>query len=232
MQQPWFPDLNGDDESPDAYRGGSLTVDWVLAAYLRGFFPWPAEGEPLAWWCPRVRMVFELDSVHLSRRLERTLRQGRFSFSLDRDFGAVLGRCRDQRGPGRWGTWITPEVTAVYHELHRRGVAHSIEVWESGELAGGIYGLALGGVFFGESMFSDRRDASKAGLVVLAEQLKSFGFSLFDCQVPNEHLVRMGGRAMPRSEFLERLGQSLRSNAKHGPWELDAAALPLGAEVG
>lgn len=231
MQYPWFPDLRGDDESPDAYGGGRLEVDWVLAAYLRGFFPWPAEGEPLAWWCPRIRMVFEFDSLHLSRRLARTLRQGRFSFSLDRDFDAVLGRCRDQRGEGRWGTWITSEVTDVYRELHQRGVAHSIEVWEAGELAGGVYGLALGGVFFGESMFSDRRDASKAGLIVLGAQLKRWGFSLFDCQVPNPHLVRMGGCSMHRSVFLQRLAEGLLIDTRVGPWQLESAALPPGAKL-
>ncbi len=223
MQHPWFPDLRGDDVSPDAYIGGELTLEWVLAAYTRGFFPWPAEGEPLAWWCPRTRMVFEVGGVHVARRLRRTLRQGRFTFSLDTRFEAVLGRCRDQRGPGRWGTWITPKVTEIYSELHRRGIGHSIEVCRDGELVGGLYGLALGGVFFGESMFSDEPNASKAGLAVLSEQLLRWGFALFDCQVPNDHLIRMGGLDMGRSEFLHALALGLARPARPGPWTIDPA---------
>lgn len=221
MHAPSFPDLRGDDQSPDAYLGGELSLAWVIAAYERGFFPWPADDEPLAWWCPRTRMIFEVDGLHISRRLARTLRSGRFQFSLDRDFSGVLTRCRDQRGPGRDGTWITQEITEVYEQLHQLGLGHSLEVWDGGILVGGIYGLSLGRVFFGESMFSDQTDASKAGLAVLTAQLATWGFEMFDCQVPNEHLIRMGGKAVSRCEFLDRLAAGLVAPTCLGPWELD-----------
>jgi leucyl/phenylalanyl-tRNA--protein transferase len=221
MQVPSFPDLRGDDHSPDAYLGGELSLPWVIAAYESGFFPWPMEDEPLAWWCPRTRMIFEVDGLHVSRSLQRTLRRGRFQFSLDRDFSGVLARCRDQRGPGRDGTWITDEITEVYEQLHQLGLGHSLEVWEEEVLVGGVYGLALGQVFFGESMFSDRTDASKAGLAVLTAQLRIWGFEMLDCQVPNEHLIRMGGKAVPRCDFLDRLATGLRAPTCLGRWELD-----------
>lgn len=225
MHGPSFPDLRGDDQSPDAYLGGELDLAWVIAAYERGFFPWPSEDEPLAWWCPRTRMIFEVDGLHISRSLARTLRSGRFTFSLDRDFSRVLARCRDQRGPGRDGTWITEEITEVYEQLYQLGLGHSLEVWEGKKLVGGIYGLALGQVFFGESMFSDQTDASKAGLAVLTAQLSAWGFEMLDCQVPNEHLIRMGGKAISRGEFLDRLDTGLLRPTCLGRWELDQGGL-------
>lgn len=225
MQQPWFPDLAEDDLSPDAYQGGELTLPWVLAAYPRGFFPWPAEGEPLTWWCPRVRMVFEPDSMHISRRLARTLRQGRLRVTLDTAFEDVLGRCRDQRGPGREGTWITQDVSRVYGELFERGLGHSVEVWSGERLVGGLYGLALGGTFFGESMVSDERDASKVALASLLAHLEEWGMDMLDCQVPNDHLIRLGGQFVRRSEFLRRLRTSLRQPGRPGPWVVDLELL-------
>ena len=218
---PAFPDLRGDDQSPDAYQGGEISLPWVIAAYESGFFPWPADDEPLAWWCPRTRMIFEVDGLHVSRSLARTLRGGRFQFSMDRDFAGVLARCRDQRGPGRRGTWITAEIAEVYEQLYLLGLGHSLEVWQGGKLVGGIYGLSLGQVFFGESMFSDQTDASKAGLAVLTAQLRAWGFEMFDCQVPNEHLIRMGGKAVSRCEFLDRLATGLEAPTCLGRWELD-----------
>lgn len=225
MISPWFPDLRGDDRSPDALLGGEISLPWVLAAYPRGFFPWPMEGEPLAWWCPRVRMVFEPGGMHVSRSLRRTLRRGRYRITLDTAFERVLGRCRDQRGPGRDGTWITEEMTDVYTQLHQLGLAHSIEAWEGDELAGGVYGLALGGTFFGESMFADRTDASKVALVSLGAQLDVWGFDVFDCQVPNDHLVSMGGVPWIRSLFLDRLAASLKRPTAQGPWTFEGEAV-------
>lgn len=224
MQSPWFPDLSTDDHAPDAWLGGELSLQWVLAAYPRGFFPWPVDGEPLAWWCPRLRMVFEPDGLHASRSLRRTIRSGRFEVRFDRAFERVVARCRDKRGPGRDGTWITPEIVEVYTELHRMGLAHSAETWLDGEVVGGIYGLSLGGTFFGESMFADERDASKVAIAGLTAQLDAWGMDMLDCQVPNDHLISLGGSFVPRRAFIARLGQSLARPTRRGPWTFDQAA--------
>lgn len=222
MQTPWFPDLRADDFAPDAYVGGEIALPWVLAAYPRGFFPWPMEGEPLAWWCPRVRMLFEPGGLHVSRSLGRTLRRGRYRVTLDSAFDAVLARCRDKRGPEREGTWITRDIGMVYNELFEMGLAHSAETWEGDRLVGGVYGISLGGVFFGESMFADATDASKVALATLMAQLDAWDFDLFDCQVPNPHLVSLGGKHVRRSVFLARLARSLQRPTRVGRWSLEA----------
>ncbi len=165
------------DETGLIAIGGDLRPKRLLQAYRAGVFPWYDENEPICWWSPDPRAIFELDGLHVSRRLRRTLRSGRFRITVDRDFAGVIRGC----GLGRAeGTWITPEMIQAYEELHRLGYAHSIEAWEEDELAGGVYGVAIGGFFAGESMFARRSDASKIALVHLVERLRQQGFQLFD----------------------------------------------------
>jgi leucyl/phenylalanyl-tRNA--protein transferase len=187
--------------------GGRLTTDWLLTAYRQGIFPWPVydgQSEVLAWFSPDPRAILELDQLYISRRLRRRLHSGQFQVTLDADFPSVIAACAEARGPEE-GTWITPHLAEAYVELHRLGIAHSVEVWQAGQLAGGLYGLALGGFFAGESMFHRVRDASKVALVHIVRHLQSRGFVLFDVQQASPHLVRMGATEIPRHEFLARL---------------------------
>ena len=180
--------------------GGDLSPARLINAYRQGIFPWYSQGQPILWWSPAPRCVIVPDKVHVSRRLRRRYNQGRYSVTADQAFAQVIEACtaprRDQPE-----TWITPEMQAAYNRLHEIGVAHSVEVSVNGELAGGIYGLALGRVFFGESMFSRYVDASKVALVALCRQLHLWGFTLLDCQVSNSHLLSMGAREIPRQAF-------------------------------
>ena len=185
--------------------GGDLRPAWLLQAYRHGVFPWYGPGEPIQWWSPGPRGIIELDDLHISRRLRRTLRSGRFSVTVNRDFAGVIHGCAD-RG---LGTWITAEMLAAYERLHALGHAHSVEVWRGDRLVGGLYGVALGGLFAGESMFSYETDASKVALVFVVERLRERGFELFDIQMVTEHTTRMGATEIPRAEYLRRLQAAL-----------------------
>jgi leucyl/phenylalanyl-tRNA--protein transferase len=180
--------------------GGDLSPARLINAYRQGIFPWYSQGQPILWWSPAPRCVIVPDKVHVSRRLRRRYNQGWFSVSADQAFAQVIEACTEPRRD-QPETWITPEMQAAYNRLHEIGVAHSVEVSVNGELAGGIYGLALGRVFFGESMFSRYVDASKVALVALCRQLHQWGFTLLDCQVSNSHLLSMGAREIPRQAF-------------------------------
>ena len=196
--------------------GGCLSVQWLLAAYRRGIFPWPVtdgKREVLAWFSPDPRAILELEELHVSRRLERRLRSGQFQVTFDSDFGSVVRGCAaPRRSDGI--TWITPEMVTAYGRLHRHGYAHSVEVWQGGRLVGGLYGLALGGFFAGESMFHQVRDASKVALVHLVRRLRHQGFSLLDVQQASPHLARMGAKEIPRRDFLARLQRALAEPVK------------------
>lgn len=180
--------------------GGDLSPARLINAYRQGIFPWYSIGQPIMWWSPAPRCVIVPDRVHVSRRLRRRYNQGRFSLSADQAFAQVVEACAAPRR-NQPETWITPDMQAAYNRLHRAGVAHSVEVSVDGELAGGIYGLALGRMFFGESMFSRQVDASKVALVALCRQLHRWGFVLLDCQVSNPHLISMGALEIPRQTF-------------------------------
>lgn len=180
--------------------GGDLTPARLVNAYRRGIFPWFSEEQPILWWSPAPRCVIFPDAVHVSRRVRRRYNQGRFSLTADQAFRAVIEACAEPR-TDQLGTWITNEMVKAYVRLHAMGVAHSVEVHLDNQLAGGIYGLALGSVFFGESMFSKREDASKIALIALCRQLHQWGFTLLDCQVENPHLLSMGAREISREEF-------------------------------
>jgi leucyl/phenylalanyl-tRNA--protein transferase len=190
--------------------GGDLRPARLLDAYRRGIFPWFDEHTPILWWSPDPRAIFELDRFHVSRRLARTVRSGRFTVTFDRAFDAVIRGCA--RRPGQ-GVWITPDMIAAYTELHRLGWAHSVEVWRDGELGGGVYGVAVGGLFAGESMFTRVRDGSKVALVHLVERLKQRGFQLFDVQFLNDHTASLGAVEVPRRAYLRRLRLALQSPA-------------------
>lgn len=202
--------------------GGDLAPQRLLAAYQNGIFPWPHEGMPLLWFSPDPRWVIRPAELHLPRRLARRLRQGAFRFSLDTAFEQVIAACAAAPRIGQGGTWITPPMVAAYTALHRLGWAHSLEAWQGDELVGGLYGVAINGVFTGESMFCRRSDASKAALVTLVLQIRRWHFGLLDAQVQTPHVERLGARPLGRSAFLRLLRQSPPEAGRPGRWLLDA----------
>ena len=198
----WFPPLDQVLDEPEGLlaAGGDLSVSRLLAAYRRGIFPWYSAGQPVLWWSPNPREVLLPAEFRCTRSLSKTLRNRGFGVTFDGDFTAVVDACaaRREHSPG---TWITPEMRAAYCALHAEGHAHSVEVRLDGALVGGLYGVLLGQVFFGESMFSRERDASKVALARLTERAVVAGVQLIDCQLPTPHLRSLGSRAMPRTEF-------------------------------
>lgn len=202
--------LWADPQSTDGFGlvgiGGDLCAERLLSAYRQGIFPMYEEGEPICWWSPDPRAIFDIDGLHIPRRLRRSLRAGDFEVSLNQNFVGVMKGCADRPE----GTWITSDMLEAYHRLHELGHAHSVEVWRNGELTGGVYGVAIGAFFAGESMFSRDRDASKIALVHLFERLQRCGFELFDTQILNEHTARLGAYEITRSEYLQRLAKALK----------------------
>jgi leucyl/phenylalanyl-tRNA--protein transferase len=201
-----FPDVRHALREPNGLLafGGDLSPERLESAYRRGIFPWFSEGDPILWWSPDPRTVLFPDRLRLSRSMRKRLRRQTFKVTMDRDFGGVIRGCaapRDTHG----GTWILPEMVMAYEALHRRGIAHSIEVWQDGELVGGLYGVAIGGAFFGESMFSRATDASKVALAHLCGCLTRWGFGLIDCQMRTEHLMRLGAVEIAREDLVRRL---------------------------
>lgn len=185
--------------------GGDLSPDRLVLAYRLGIFPWYGENEPIMWWSPDPRCVLFPSAIHVSRRLERLLRQGRYRLTCNRAFDRVVRACAALRIETGEGTWLTGAMQQAYGRLYASGIAHSIEAWEGEDLVGGLYGVALGRFFFGESMFHTRPNASKVILARLARYLDGAGFLLLDCQVPNPHLMRMGASYLPRDAFLDLL---------------------------
>ena len=199
--------------------GGDLRPERLLLAYSMGIFPW--QGEPLHWHSPDPRMVLLADELRVSRSLRRTLKRGAFRLTLDTAFTEVMVACATVPRAGQDGTWITPGMVESYTELHRRGVAHSVEAWRGDVLAGGLYGLSLGAAFFGESMFAREPDASKVAFVTLVRQLERFGITLIDSQVHTEHLERFGAREIPRADYLAALRAALERPTRAGAWRFD-----------
>jgi leucyl/phenylalanyl-tRNA--protein transferase len=199
--------------------GGDLSPERLLAAYSQGIFPWYSEGEPILWHSPDPRFVVTRETFRVPSRLERKRRnESEIGVTLDEAFDQVIDACSSIRRPTERGTWITDDMREAYRELHRLGFAHSAEAFHGKELAGGLYGVSLGGVFFGESMFARESDASKIAFVALVEQLFQWGIELIDCQVETSHLARFGGRSIPRSRYLERLRRELRKPTRRGRW--------------
>ena len=216
----FFPNANHADKHGLLHVGGRLTPDWLLDAYTHGIFPWPVS-DPfrrgrniLAWFSPDPRCIFEFDQFHVSRRLERTCKSGRFRITFDADFAGVIRGCAERRKQD--GTWITPAMMDAFIEFHRLGYAHSVEAWVGNELAGGVYGVAIGGLFAAESMLFHHRDASNVALVALVRHLKERDYQLMDIQVETDHTARFGALEISRSEYLHRLQMALRCNVEFG----------------
>jgi len=221
-----FPPLESARKEPNGLLavGGDLSPRRLLEAYRRGIFPWFSEGDPILWWSPDPRMVLFPDEVKVSRSLAKALRNRRYEIRFDHDFEGVIRACSAPRDE-QPGTWITPEMRGAYLKLHQLGYAHCVETWMDGELAGGLYGVAIGAAFFGESMFARVRDASKIALVHLARKLQADGFGMIDCQMRTGHLASLGAREIPRTRFSRKLRElvdydrppgSWRSGAEHG----------------
>jgi leucyl/phenylalanyl-tRNA--protein transferase len=214
-----FPPLRSALRHPNGLlaAGGDLSPVRLLQGYRRGIFPWFSEGDPILWWSPDPRMVLFPAELKISRSLGKALRNRRYEVRFDSSFGRVVEGCAAPR-QGQPGTWISAAMVAAYGELHRLGYAHSVETWVDGELAGGLYGVAIGRVFFGESMFSRVRDASKIALAALVAHLESAGFGLIDCQMRTRHLETLGAREIPRARFSRLLEELIHYPRSPGSW--------------
>ena len=219
--EPTFPPPHLAREDGLLAVGGDLSVERLLAAYRAGIFPWYNEGDPVLWWSPDPRLIFEPGGVHVSRSTERVLRQRRFEVTVDTAFGEVIASCAEARGPRRDETWITRAMLRAYCRLHEAGYAHSVECRREGRLVGGLYGVSLGACFFGESMFSAEPNASKVALTALSAQLEAWSFVLIDCQVTNDHLLSLGAREISRNDFMALLRKGLREPTRTGRWSFD-----------
>ena len=200
--------------------GGDLSPARLVDAYSRGIFPWFSSGDPLLWWSPDPRMVLMLDELRVTRSLRRVVRSGRYRVTFDCAFRDVMLGCAEPRGV-QDGTWITPGMVRAYTSLASLGYAHSAEAWVDGDLAGGLYGVAIGRMFFGESMFARRTDASKVAFVHLVRQLQRWHFRLIDCQMSTPHLASLGAREIPRSTFLREVERLVREAPAPAPWTPD-----------
>jgi len=207
--------------------GGDLSPRRLLNAYRGGIFPWYSDGQPILWWSPDPRLVFRTDAVRLSSRFRRSLRRCDWRVRADTDFAAVIAACADSPRPGQSGTWITASMRAAYLRLHQLGHAHSIEVWDrQGRLAGGLYGVAVGRMFFGESMFSAYSGGSKVALAALALRLHAWGWPLLDAQVENPHLLSLGGERWPRARFLDAVAGLVDEEDRPRNWTARFGQLP------
>lgn len=217
---PSFPPADQAQDDGLIAIGGKLSSDWLIAAYRRGIFPWFSSGDPLLWWCPDPRLVLFPEELKVSKSLERVIKKGEFKVVFDECFSEVITRCASVQRPGQDGTWITSEIIAAYTQLFNKGIAHSVAVFNSsGTLVGGLYGVNLGSVFFGESMFALESNASKVGFVTLVRWLQQKGCSLIDCQITTNHLVSLGAREITRNEFLDRLDAGIRVQSIDSPWK-------------
>lgn len=217
-----FPPLEDASEEGLVAVGGDITPVRVLSAYRQGIFPWYSDDQPVLWWSPEPRAVLYPEDIKISKSLGKTLRKGIFTVTADRSFSDVIQACGQPRKQSpEGGTWITADMIETYTLLYHWGYGHSIEVWHEGNLAGGLYGLSLGGAFFGESMFSRKPDASKVALVFLAQYAMKHGIELIDCQLPTEHLSSMGAVNISRSKYMELLEKALRHKDRTRHWELE-----------
>lgn len=209
----WFPSPNLALKEPNGLLafGGDLSPERLLLAYEQGIFPWFNEDEPPLWWSPAPRMVLYPADLKISRSLNKRLKREEFQISFDTCFAQVINQCAISR-QATTGTWISADIQTAYNQLHQQGYAHSVEVWQDKQLVGGLYGLALGGIFFGESMFSQVSDASKVALVKLSQHLQQQGFSLIDCQVYSDHLASLGAAEISRELFLQTLAEATAAN--------------------
>ena len=199
--------------------GGDLSQKRLVLAYRMGIFPWFSDGDPILWWSPDPRLVLYPSEIKISKTLKKIIKKDVFSVTMDMAFDEVINQCAQVRRQNNQGTWIVKDVIYAYCKLHRSGFAHSVEVWQQEELAGGLYGVSLGKCFFGESMFSRVSNASNIALVKLAKYISELSFDLIDCQVRTDHLIRFGAREIPRKRFLNQLEISLNAPTQRGRWE-------------
>jgi leucyl/phenylalanyl-tRNA--protein transferase len=214
-----FPDVSLAEKEPDGLLavGGDLTPQRLIQAYQLGIFPWFSEGEPILWWSPDPRTVLYPEKIKISRSLRKTLRKRVYRVTFDQNFNDVIHACAAPREDSP-GTWLVPEMINAYSIQHQLGLAHSVEVWQDHQLVGGLYGMAIGRVFFGESMFSRASDSSKVALAYLSRQLKSWGFRIIDCQVYTRHLASLGAEEIPRQQFCQDLYSWTRLDCQVGSW--------------
>lgn len=215
-----FPDVELALSEPDGLLavGGDLTIERLVTAYQQGIFPWYSEGQPILWWSPDPRMILKPNEIKISRSLGKTIRKQKFTITIDQDFENVIRSCsmpRFEKGQSHDETWILDDMISAYINLHQAGYAHSVECWQDDKLVGGLYGIAIGKVFFGESMFSNISDASKTAFVFLSKQLKQWDFKLIDCQVYTSHLESLGAKLIPRKQFIALLQQFASNDNKN-----------------
>jgi len=216
-----FPPPEGASAEGIVAVGGDFRPERLLLGYAQGIFPWPSEGLPLLWFSPDPRFVLDPERAHIPRSLKKRMRRDPYEIRFDTAFPDVIRACAEARRPGQRGTWIIDELVDGYQVLHALGFAHSIEAWHGDELVGGLYGVGLGRMFFGESMFAVAPDASKCAFAMLLAQLMAWGFALVDCQVHTEHLERFGAEEWPRAQFLAVLRASVGAETRRGPWQLE-----------
>jgi len=228
LRQPeHFPEVSLALQDPDGLLaiGGDLSEKRLLAAYRQGIFPWYSDDQPILWWSPNPRMVLYPDNLHISKSLRKTLRKENYSITFDSVFDQVIDECAAPRNYTA-DTWITDEMTQAYIRLHQSGYAHSVECWQDNELIGGLYGIAIGKVFFGESMFSKKMDASKIAFIYLTRQLQSWGYQLIDCQVYSSHLASLGAVNISRENFIEQLQQLCNLKVDH-QWQCELSVADI-----
>jgi len=213
-----FPDPSTADKDGLLAAGGDLSVESLVAAYTRGIFPWFSDTSPILWWCPDPRMVLFPEKIRVSKNLARKVKDARYEVRFDENFGEVIRLCAAMKRKGQKGTWITNEMKQAYMALHHEGFAHSVETYFEGKLAGGLYGVSLGRVFYGESMFHLMSDASKIALVRLASLLRQLGFAIIDAQQSTEHLRSLGAEEIPREKFLRIISEAMKSSTIKGSW--------------
>jgi len=216
-----FPPLHEALTDPDGLlaAGGCLSTTRLINAYANGIFPWYSPEDPILWWSPNPRLVIFPDQLHISKSLKKTLRKQRFKITFNSAFADVISACSNPR-VDEAGTWLSNEMQAAYIDLHQLGYAHSIEAWHDGKLVGGLYGIAIGLVFFGESMFHTQTDASKIAFVSLIQQLTEWGYQMIDCQVHSNHLVSLGAEEIPRNHFISLLEQHSQTAPHPNAWQL------------
>ena len=217
-----FPDTSLAQKDGLLAFGGAVSVESLLQAYPRGIFPWYNEDQPILWWAPQERCVLFPELMYCSKNLRRIIRQGRFEIRMDTEFDRVVQACAHIGRNRESGTWINYELKKSLSELHEMGYAHSIEAWQENELVGGLYGVSMGGMFFGESMFAKASDASKVCLYHLSQWMIKHEMDLIDCQIPNDHLMSLGAQILPEGEFYEILKESVQKSTLKGPWVFDS----------
>jgi len=205
--------------------GGDLSPDRLLLAYKNGIFPWFSEDDPILWWSPDPRLVLFPKEINISKSLKKKLKKNLFDVTINHSFEETITACAQKRRGRDEGTWLVDDMIQAYIELHNTGYAHSVETWQDGRLVGGLYGICLGGSFFGESMFSSVSDASKVALVALTQHLKNFDFDLIDCQVTTDHLINMGAVEIPRNQFIQKITKSVQRNDIPFIWAKDQTTI-------